>query len=431
MAGPHKTDKRPVRRNGAEPFSRKVDESQGPEREGTLVAVADAGDSRAVQDQTTERECALRSRLDHKWAAISRSRDGREDKPSPSLKDPVGQPLRHLCGRPSPLEQFLPLSISVVDAVAQMHASGLIHLRISPDSLLVGFKNSVSGPAGSGRFHAWLTGFGFAQWTVGDAMADDERTVSDAAAFAYLSPEQMGMPHQCVDVRADLYALGCVFYELLTGSPPFAAKDPMGWAHAHTAKRPRSVLSRRPSVPEQINAIVMKLLEKAPGERYQSAASLRADLERCRRMGRRSGPLETFPLNLHDIADRLAHSARLYGQQGNVKRLDSAFQKAKQGAARCVFVSGTAGSGKSSLANEQLSRPGADLCWSAASKCEPATHRVPYGSLSQVLDNLVRPLLGESNAGFESWRARLQAALGSEARALFPLVPVLERIVGN
>jgi predicted ATPase/signal transduction histidine kinase len=325
----------------------------------------------------------------------------------------------------------LPLSISIVDAVAQMHASGLIHLRISPDSLLVGFKNSVSGPAGSGRFHAWLTGFSAAQRVVGDAMADDEQTVSDAAAFAYLSPEQMGMPHQCVDVRADLYALGCVFYELLTGSPPFAAKDPMGWAHAHTAKRPRSVLSHRPSVPEQINAIVMKLLEKAPDERYPSAASLRADLERCRRMCRRSGPLETFPLNLHDIADRLAHSARLYGQQANVKRLDSAFQLAKQGAAPCVFVSGTAGSGKSSLANEQLSRPGADLCWSAASKCEPATHRVPYGSLSQVLDNLVRPLLGESDAGFESWRARLQAALGSEARALFPLVPVLERIVGN
>jgi predicted ATPase/signal transduction histidine kinase len=431
MAGPYKTDVRPVRLIGAEPLSRKVSERKGAKKDRAPVAIADTGAYWAVQEQASGREYALRSFLDRKWAAISPSHASRDAEPSLSSKGFDGRLLRHLCGRPLRLKQFLPLSVSVAEAVTQMHASGLVHLRISPDSLLVGFNRNVSGSPGSGRCRAWLTGFGFAQRIVGGSMADDEQTVSDAAAFAYLSPEQMGMPHHRVDVRADLYALGCVFYELLTGSPPFAAKDPTGWAHAHIAKRPRSVRSRRPSVPDQIDAIVMKLLEKAPGERYQSAASLRADLERCWRMCRRSGSLETFPLNLHDIPDRLARSDRLYGQEGNVKRLDDAFQQAKRGAAQCVFVCGAAGSGKSSLANEQLLRLGADLCRSAASKCEPATHKVPYGSLSQALDNLVRPLLGESDAGFESWRARLQAALGSEGCVLFPLVPVLERIVGD
>ncbi|CAB3752494.1 trifunctional serine/threonine-protein kinase/ATP-binding protein/sensor histidine kinase [Paraburkholderia humisilvae] len=441
MAIHYEIDERLRRRGGAALYRGKVGES-----EGMLIAVGGAGAYPTMQLEALRHEYALRADLDNEWAAVPVASARYDDQPSLLLKDPGGQLLRDLCGKPLPLDLFLPLAAAVAAAVEHMHMGGLIHLRIGPDNLLVetgtesaseseseSESESASRSAAaesSGRCHAWLTGFGFAQRTRGGTPSPCGSITPEAESFAYLSPEQIGMPHQPADARTDLYALGCTFYELLTGAPPITATDPLEWAHAHTARQPPHVRTHRPSLPEPICAIVMKLLEKAPSERYQSAASLRADLERSLNMWRQHGTLEAFPLNLHDIADRLARSTKLYARQCDLKHLDSAFGQSRQGAARCVFVCGTAGSGKSALVHEHLSGLSADMCWSAASKCEPATQGVPYASLTQALDNLVRPLLGATDAEFDRWRARLQSALRDQGRALLPLMPDLERIVG-
>jgi len=426
MAGPTETDEPLVRRDGAGLYRGTVGE-----RKGTLRATPGAGAYRTAQVLALGREYALRSCLDREWAAMPLAQTCHDDQTSLLLTDPGGQLLRVRCGSPLPIEQFLPLAGAIVCAVSQMHASGLVHLRINPDNLLVeAGKSDTFGATQSGSCRAWLTGFGYAQRIRDGTISDYEQSASDTTSFAYLSPEQMSVPHRTVDARADLYALGCVFYELLTGVPPFAARDALGWAHAHAARRPLVVRAHQPAVPEQVSAIVMKLLEKEPDERYSSAVSLLADIERCSHAWKRNGTLEAFPLNLHDIAQRLARSTRLYARECDIERLDTALEQAARGASRCLFVCGTAGSGKSSLVREHLSRPTTRACWAATSKCEPAMQRVPYGSLVQVLHGLVRPLLGEAGPEFDRWRSRLRTALEGLGRALLPLVPDLERIAG-
>ena len=98
----------------------------------------------------------------------------------------------------------------------------------------------------------------------------------------YLAPEQTGRMGRDVDWRCDFYALGVTFYELLTGAPPFQMNDALTLLHAQLAERPRSPQGLRRSIPETLGAIILKLLEKDPENRYQSATGLRADLERCR-----------------------------------------------------------------------------------------------------------------------------------------------------
>src|SRR5207245_8021461 len=92
-----------------------------------------------------------------------------------------------------------------------------------------------------------------------------------AGTLAYMAPEQTGRMNRSIDSRSDLYALGVILYELLTGSLPFTAADPMEWVHCHVARRPMPPAERRQGVPGGVSAGVMTLLGNAAGGREGTA----------------------------------------------------------------------------------------------------------------------------------------------------------------
>ena len=96
-----------------------------------------------------------------------------------------------------------------------------------------------------------------------------------------MAPEQTGRMNRSIDARSDLYSLGITFYEMLTGTLPFTAADPMEWVHCHIARQPAPPDERVAGIPGPLAAIVMKLLAKTAEERYQTAAGVEADLRRC------------------------------------------------------------------------------------------------------------------------------------------------------
>src|SRR6202035_470775 len=102
-----------------------------------------------------------------------------------------------------------------------------------------------------------------------------------AGTLAYMAPEQTGRMNRSIDSRSDLYSLGITLYEMLTGTLPFTASDPMEWVHCHIARQPVPPGARSKEVPAPISAIILKLLAKTAEERYQTAAGVEADLRRC------------------------------------------------------------------------------------------------------------------------------------------------------
>src|SRR5262249_12253887 len=102
-----------------------------------------------------------------------------------------------------------------------------------------------------------------------------------AGTLAYMAPEQTGRMNRSIDSRSDLYSLGVTLYQMLTGTLPFAASDPMELVHSHIARLPMPPIERLKSIPGPVSEIVMKLLTKTAEQRYQTAAGVESDLRRC------------------------------------------------------------------------------------------------------------------------------------------------------
>jgi serine/threonine protein kinase len=174
-----------------------------------------------------EHEYALKSELDADWAARPVALTHDNGRMKLVLEDPGGTPLDRLLGRPLDVSHFLRIAIPLAGAFRHVHERGLIHKDIKPANILV--ESASSG--------VWLTGFGIASRLPRERQAPAPPEVI-AGTLAYMAPEQTGRMNRSIDSRSDLYALGVTFYQMLTGSLPFTAADPMEWVHCHIARKP-------------------------------------------------------------------------------------------------------------------------------------------------------------------------------------------------
>ena len=166
-----------------------------------------------------------------------------------------------------PIPEAVRLLRDTADALASAHARGVVHRDIKPDNILIS------------QGHAVVTDFGIAK-ALTEAGGGTGATATGVVLGtpAYMAPEQASAdPH--ADHRADLYALGVVAYELLAGEPPFAGATAQAVIAAHVTRAARPLAEMRSAVPAPLAALVMRLLEKQPADRVQTAAEVLAALE--------------------------------------------------------------------------------------------------------------------------------------------------------
>jgi PAS domain S-box-containing protein len=365
-------------------------------------------------------EYDLKDQLDSAWAArpLELVREGGQT--LLLLEDPGGEPLSGLLGAPMEVGLFLDLAIGICTALGKAHQRGLVHKDLKPANIL------VNGTNGKVR----LTGFGIASRLPRERQAP-EPPETLAGTLAYMAPEQTGRMNRSIDARSDLYALGVTLYQMLTGSLPFAAADPMEWVHCHIARKPVPPGERLENVPAPVSAIVMKLLAKTAEERYQTAGGLERDLRRCLTEWQAKGYIEDFPLGQQDTPDRLLIPEKLYGRAREVETLLAAFDRIVTGGApELVLVSGYAGIGKSSVVNELHKALVPPRGLFAAGKFDQYKRDIPYSTLAQAFQSLVRPLLGKSDTELAGWHNAFLEALGPNAQLMVDVVPELKLIIG-
>ncbi|HEU4585401.1 MAG TPA: serine/threonine-protein kinase, partial [Gemmatimonadaceae bacterium] len=171
---------------------------------------------------------------------------------------------------PLPSSDILRILGDVARALQYAHERGIVHRDIKPDNVLLSGGTAV------------VTDFGIAKALSASRMGANAATLTQLGTSigtpAYMAPEQAaGDPD--VDARADIYALGCMAYELLTGRPPFAERTPQRVLAAHMGEVPRPIAELRPDVPVALGELVMRMLAKEPGDRPQSATEVIAALD--------------------------------------------------------------------------------------------------------------------------------------------------------
>jgi eukaryotic-like serine/threonine-protein kinase len=167
---------------------------------------------------------------------------------------------------PVPPRKAIEIIADACQALNFSHQNGIIHRDVKPANIMITHSGAVK-----------VMDFGIAR-----ALADSGNSITQTAAVIgtaqYLSPEQArGDP---VDARSDVYSLGCVLYEILTGEPPFVGDSPVAVAYQHVREDPIPPSQRHEGISADLDAVVLKALAKNPENRYQSAAEMRADLVR-------------------------------------------------------------------------------------------------------------------------------------------------------
>jgi serine/threonine-protein kinase len=168
--------------------------------------------------------------------------------------------------RELPIGDTIRILIEVTDALAYAHARGVVHRDIKPGNVLLADR------------HAVVADFGVAK-ALSVAGGDQLTTVGIAVGTPqYMAPEQ-AMGEADIDHRVDIYAVGVLAYEMLTGRVPFEAKTSQGMLSAHVMEVPKDPRERRPGIPQPLAEAVLKCLAKHPADRWQKAEDLRAQLE--------------------------------------------------------------------------------------------------------------------------------------------------------
>jgi predicted ATPase/signal transduction histidine kinase len=342
-----------------------------------------------------------------------------EGMPALVMEDFGGVSLDRQLGAPMEPGQFLPLAIRIAAAVADIHQLNVVHKDLKPENILL---HPTTG-------EVKIADFEIASTLPCQRQAAGVRLIE--GSLPYMSPEQTGWTNRALDQRSDLYSLGVTFYQLLTGKLPFQASDALEWVHCHVARSPVPPAEVVPSVPQPLSLLVMKLLAKETGERYQSARGLRHDLEKCLVEWTARGDIEPFALGERDVADRFQIPQRLYGREQEVAALRAAFRRVVDGGTPgLALVSGYSGIGKSTLVHELQEPIVRGRGFFAAGKFDQWKRDIPYSTIVQAFTDVVLELLAGTQERLATWRELIQGALGVNGQLIVEVIPPVELVIG-
>jgi PAS domain S-box-containing protein len=358
------------------------------------------------------------------------------------------------------LSDILDIAIKITEGLSEIHANNTIHKDINPSNIIL---NPATG-------QLKIIDFGIAVRLSGEN-SPPKQSPHVEGTLAYLSPEQTGRMDCPLDYRTDFYSLGVTLYELLTHHLPFDKNEHLELIYCHLAQQPlpphlmcqlnevegeeeeekkgagkaedEEELTLNQVCPKAISNLVMKLLEKIPQKRYQSAVGLKLDLEYCLDQLKTRGTIQEFPLGYHDLDKSLQIPQKLYGREREIQALLAAFFRIAcypkgrgvtnppKRLSEIMLITGDAGVGKSAIVQKirpSITQHGG---YFITGKFDQFQRNIPYSALVNSFSKLIRKILTESEAKLRQWRKKLLTALGRNGQIIIQVIPEVELIIGT
>lgn len=317
------------------------------------------------------------------------------------------------------LNAFFTIACGLAHALDKVHHAGIFHGSIKPHNILVD----------PSTLEIRLIDF-ISTLDVRDVshFIYDRSFVRDT--LSYTSPEQTGRINHRVSFPSDLYSLGIVFYEMLTGRLPFFSDDPLELIHSHLAEEAPGVHELKPDIPIVLSNLVSELMHKEPEKRYQSSAALLTDLIRCRDEYMATGTIREFPLDSGVYSRRGTFISKMVGRNKEAGIIIEEYEQAAGGRFRSLFISGLSGIGKTRLIQELQQPIVKHRGYFTSGKFDVYQKNIPYSSLIQALRNLMRTFLTESDERVVHWKDKILKAVDKNGKVLTDVIPELEILIG-
>lgn len=311
-----------------------------------------------------------------------------------------------LAGDPLSIDEVIDLGAQLARALEEAHARGVVHGDLKPSNVVL----SEGGPV--------VVDFGLAR----HAFLGDGRDELAVDGVRYLAPEQSGLLERGVDARADLYSLGVMLHEAVTGRPPFEGRDVADLLHRQLMGPPPPLPA---PAPRALDRVVTRLLRMDARDRYQTARGVRADLEELASARAANEPDPDVVIGARDARDSLTEPA-FTGRRDELAALERAIDGARDDRGRLVLLEGESGAGKTWLLEELSRRIGLRPVWLLRGHGAAQVPPRPF----QLVARVAREIAAGAPPG--SGRAtRIAAGVAGVERAIAASLPALAALVGG
>jgi PAS domain S-box-containing protein len=337
---------------------------------------------------------------------------------------PAGSPVPGVGAQScSEVKDLITFALALARVLAGVHQAGVVHKDINPANILI--VESDRRPV-------------LIDWDLATTFTEERpgftHESSIVGTLAYLAPEQSGRTGRGVDQRADLYAVGATLYEIAVGRPPFGNGDAMAMIHDHLARVPQPPNEVNPALPVLLSDIILRLLEKEPDRRYQSAQGLAHDLARLLATFDEDDTSELgnarFALGEQDFSIRICAPSQLVGRESEIGALSAALDLAVAGQRRGLLVSGASGVGKSALIDELRSMVTEHNGWFVQGKFDQYRQTESSDAFTQAMQALARLLLAEPDEQLAVFRERIVEIVGPDTDILAMMQPEYGVLLG-
>lgn len=320
--------------------------------------------------------------------------------------------------------QFLKLAIRITEILRLLHQRNIMHKDINPSNIVWNMESAPKAP-----IQLKIIDLG-----ISTKLSREQPEILSPnileGTLSYMSPEQTGRMNRAMDYRTDLYSLGATFYRMLTRRQPFDTEDAMELVHCHIAKLPKAPHEVDSNIPRVLSDILLKLMAKAPEDRYQSALGLQADLQQCLDRFQLKRSIDSFELGQHDISDHFQIPQKLYGREHEVETLMNAFSRVAEGGIEMMLVAGYSGVGKSALIHEIHKPIVVKRGYFISGKFGQFERNIPYSAIIQAFQELIKHLFTEPEERLVLWKEKLMFALEPNGQVIVDVIPEVKTIMG-